>query len=169
MQERVELHQHNGTPCDLATFITGPVPFKIVVFDLENVEKFPDIFERGSPEYDFSVDAFLKHALIGDSEVTAVIQDSNWIRILKEMLTNVTGGFPMVYLKNRDISNTSPDTVMQFRHAHILKHVACANLDEMMKADANFELTSNYPALAYLTFPKNRNVVGVLSCPQCIN
>ena len=171
MYERIFLHQYNGDSSDLAAFITGPVPFKIAVTDVEYVEKYPEVFEHGTAEYRYAVDTFMAHHLIGETEVTAVVQDSNWICILERMLTSVNSGVAMVLLNKHDKSSTArkrPDTVMMFRQAHILKNEAKATLLKMVEADTNCDLSSKYAAQAYLTFPKNRNVIGILSCPQCI-
>eukprot|EP01035_Chromulina_nebulosa_P041492 gene41492-56130_t len=95
MYERILHHQYNGDSSDLAAFITGPVPFKIVVTDLEYVEKYPEVFEHGTAEYRYAVDTFMAHHLIGETEVIAVVQDSNWICILERMLTSVHDGVAM--------------------------------------------------------------------------
>ena len=168
MYERILLHQYKGDSSDLAAFITGPVPFKIAVTDVEYVDKYPEVFEHGTAEYRYAVDTFMAHHLIGETEVTAVVQDSNWICNLERMLTSVNDGVAMVLLNKHDKSSTvrkRPDTVMMFRQAHILKNEAKATLLKMVEADTNRDLSSKYAALAYLTFPKNRNVIGILSCP----
>jgi hypothetical protein len=173
MHERILLHQYNGNgdSSDLAEFIRSPVPFKIVVRDMEYVEKYPEVFEHGTPEYYYAVDTFMVHDVIGDSEVTAWVQDSNWIRILHRMLSSVNDGVAMVLLNTHDESSTArkrPDTVIMFRQAHILQNQASATLTKMVEADTNRDLSSQYAPQAYLTFPKNRSVIGILSCPQCI-
>ena len=171
MYERILLHQYRSDSNDLAEFIRGPVPFKIAVTDEKYVENYPEVFEIGTAEYLYAVDTFLAHQLIGESEVTAVVQDSNWILILERMLTSVNDGVALVLLNKHDKSSTArkrPDTVMMFRQAHILKNEAKATLQQMTEADTNCDLSSKYAPMAYLTFPKNRNVIGILSCPQCI-
>jgi len=171
MHERILLHQYDGDSSDLAKFITGPVPFKIVVTSEEFVDKFPDVFELGLPEYSHSVDVFMRHELVGDSEVTAVVQDSNWIFILERMLKSVNNGMVRVVLNKHDKSSTirkRPDTVIMFRQAHILKNEATATVEKMIEADNNCNLSRNFAPMAYLTFPKNRSVIGILSCPQYI-
>jgi len=75
MHERILLHQYDGDSSDLAEFIRSPVPFKIVVTDEDKVKKFPEVFELGLPEYAYSVDVLMRHELVGDSEVTAVVRD----------------------------------------------------------------------------------------------
>jgi len=171
MHERILLHQYDGDSSDLAKFITGPVPFKIVVTSEEFVDKFPDVFELGLPEYSHSVDVFMRHELIGDSEVTTVVQDSNWILILQRMLSSVNYGVVRVILDKYDESSTitkRPDTVIMFRQAHILKNEATATVEKMIEADNNCNLSRNFAPMAYLTFPKNRSVIGILSSPQYI-
>ena len=171
MHERILLHQYDGDSSDLAEFIKSPVPFKIVVTDEDKVEKFPEVFELGLPEYAYSVDVLMRHELIGDSEVTAVVQDKEWVFILERMLTSVNNGVVSVALNRHDKSSTMrkrPDTVIMFRQAHILKNVAKATVEKMVEADYNCDLSSKYAETAYLTFPKNRSVIGILSSPHYI-
>ena len=171
MHERILLHQYDGDSSDLAEFIRSPVPFKIVVTDEDKVKKFPEVFELGLPEYAYSVDVLMRHELVGDSEVTAVVRDKEWVLILKQMLTSVNNGVAMVVLNRHDKSSTrgkSPNTVIMFRQAHILKNEAKATLEKMVEADSNCDLSKKYAEMAYLTFPKNRSVIGILSSPSYI-
>ena len=172
MHERILLHQYDGDSSDLAEFIRSPVPlFKIVVTDEDKVKKFPEVFELGLPEYAYSVDVLMRHELVGDSEVTAVVRDKEWVLILERMLTSVNNGVVSVVLNRHDKSSTRgkrPNTVIMFRQAHILKNEAKATVKKMVEADSNCDLSKKYAEMAYLTFPKNRSVIGILSSPSYI-
>ena len=72
---------HDGDSSNLALTITGQFSLKIVETSEEFVDKFPEVFELGLPEYSYSVDVFSDMNLEGTlkSQATAVVQDSNWI------------------------------------------------------------------------------------------
>jgi hypothetical protein len=55
-----------------------------------------------------------------------------------------------------------------FRQAHILKNEAKATVEKMEEADSNCDLSRKYAEMAYLTFPRNRSVIGILSSPSYI-
>jgi hypothetical protein len=138
---------------------------------MEWAEKFPEVFEFGVPEYYCAIDSFMKHLLTGDSEITAVMQDYSWICTLEQMLNLVDNGHLMVFLnkhENSSMKRKRPDTVLMFRGAHVLKNEAKATVQKMEEANIKCDLSVKYAQLAYLTFPKNRSVIGILSSPQCI-
>ena len=109
------------------------------------------MFELGLPEYAYSVDVLMRHELVGDSEVTAVVQDKEWVFILERMLTSVNNGVVRVVLNRHDKSSTirkRPDTVIMFRQAHILKNEAKATVEKMEEADSNCDLSRKYAEIS---------------------
>jgi hypothetical protein len=170
MSDRILPHLYNGDSSDLKEFIQSQLPFKIVVADYAYVEEYRAIFEQGKAEYNYAVDMLLGNRNIGDSEMTTAIRDSYWLSILDVLLKSIDGS-SRVILNQHDISSLPgkrPDAVIMYNNAHILKNEAKATLEKMNDADINCHLSIKYANQAFLTFPRNRSVIGILSCPQSI-
>lgn len=77
-----------------------------------------------------------------------------------------------VLLNKHDNSDTQRESGLTvcycFGISHILKNEAEATLEKMVEADSDCDVSQKYANLSYLIFPRNRSVIAILSCPECI-
>lgn len=70
--------------------MSAPLPFKIPILNSATATAHDDCFMLGNTVYEGAVDSWLRHALVGDSEVAVTAMDSNWMEaILRCVAVNI--------------------------------------------------------------------------------
>jgi hypothetical protein len=145
------------------SLIRQSLPFKIPIADLQYVQQYPTIFQRGSCEYRFHVDVWLNHDLINlTSETSVVALDTCWQFVLKH-----AAGL-MIYVNEKDASNQirlRPDFVGSSNGRIFIKGEAKATQHDLV--EARDELVDKFHKMATQVFPIGCNeIAGITTCNE---
>ena len=139
-----------------------PLDFMIPTGNAALVRDYPATFELGMGSFGLSMDSWLEHKVVGDSEVAVTTLDGSWLGLLQDV-------FHAAILRDeKDVSSRAylrPDATALFRNAVGLKIEAKAKAVDLRSDDLTRKLFPD----AYLVFPiGSLSIVGALtSITQC--
>jgi hypothetical protein len=151
----------------VATFtdaLAEPLPFRIPVVQIRLVNEFPDVFVHGTAEYQSSVDCWMEHQQVGESEVAVTSLDSNWINVIQKcvqiaILRDQHDPSSMPYLR--------PDATLQRQGATFMK--VESKPSPLALPSAREELVGKFYRGATEVFPQgSMSMLGILTTPTQI-
>lgn len=142
-----------------------PLGFKIPVA-AELADQDPDIFSVGFAEFEFSVECWMSHKLVGDSKTTVTSLNQSWLSIFQD-LDDVTV-YQNAHESSSDKTELGSDSTLMKQSMLVLKELAktSATLLEV----AREELLSNMNQDTFKCFPVGQSAVpGIVTSPTKVN
>jgi len=141
--------------------LAAPLGFKIPV-TLELAEEYPEIFTVGLAEYSTSIEFWVEHTLVGDTETTVTSLNQAWLGIL-QLLGGVTV-YQNAHHSSSSKAGLRPDSTCMRNDILVLKEEA---KDTVSKLDmAQTELHSKMHSEAFKCFPSGQlSIPGLTTCP----